>query len=57
MSGPPWRQRKRLVGPVPEHLVDLYGNACDGCEINREHLVVAQLQQCVQSLRPGIGPD
>jgi len=28
---------------VPEHLVDLYGNACDGCESKQECLVVAQL--------------
>jgi len=28
---------------VPEHLVDLYRDACDGCESKREHLVVAQL--------------
>jgi len=30
-------------GSVPEHLVDLYGDACDGCESKRECLVVAQL--------------
>jgi len=30
-------------GPVPEHLVDLYGDACDGCESEPERLVVAQL--------------
>jgi len=30
-------------GPVPEHLVDMYGGACDGCESNQERLVVAQL--------------
>jgi len=30
-------------GPVPEHLADLYGDACDGCENKRECLVVAQL--------------
>jgi len=30
-------------GPVPEHLVDLYGEACDGCESKRECLVMAQL--------------
>jgi len=28
---------------VPEHLVDLFGDACDGCESKRERLVVAQL--------------
>jgi len=28
---------------VPEHLVDLYGDACDGCGSKRECLVVAQL--------------
>lgn len=31
-------------GSVPEHLVDLYGEACDGCEIKRECLVAAQLR-------------
>jgi len=30
-------------GPVPEHLVDLYGDACNGCESKRERLVVVQL--------------
>jgi len=30
-------------GLVPEHLVDLYGDACDGCESKRERLVVVQL--------------
>jgi len=30
-------------GPVPEHLADLYGDACDGCENKRERLVVTQL--------------
>jgi len=30
-------------GPVPEHLVDLYGDACNGRENKLEHLVVAQL--------------
>jgi len=30
-------------GPVPEHLVDLYRDACDGCESKRECLLVAQL--------------
>jgi len=30
-------------GPVPEHLVDLYGDACDDCESKRECLAVAQL--------------
>jgi len=30
-------------GPVPEHVAELYGNACDGCESKRERLVVAQL--------------
>lgn len=29
--------------PVCEHLVDLYGNACEYCKSNRERLVVAQL--------------
>jgi len=28
---------------VPEHLVELYGDACDGCESKWERLVVAQL--------------
>jgi len=28
---------------VPEHLVDFYGDACDGCESKQERLVVAQL--------------
>jgi len=30
-------------GPVPEHWVNLYGNACDGCESGRKSQVVAQL--------------
>jgi len=30
-------------GPVPEHVAELYGNACDGCESKRERLVMAQL--------------
>jgi len=30
-------------GPVPEHLVDLYRDVCDGCESKRERLVVAQV--------------
>jgi len=29
--------------PVPEHLVDLYEDVCDGCESNRESLIVTQL--------------
>jgi len=28
---------------VPEHVAELYGDACDGCESKRERLVVAQL--------------
>jgi len=28
-------------GPVPEHVAELYGDACDGCESKRERLVVA----------------
>jgi len=28
--------------PVPEHLVELYGDACNGCESKRERLVVVQ---------------
>jgi len=30
-------------GPVPEHVAELYGDACDGCESKRERLVMAQL--------------
>jgi len=30
-------------GPVPEHVVELYEGACDGCENKRERLVVAGL--------------
>jgi len=30
-------------GLVPEHLVDLYGDTCDGCESKQGRLVVAQL--------------
>jgi len=30
-------------GPVPELVAELYGDACDGCESKREHLVMAQL--------------
>jgi len=30
-------------GPVPEHIAELYGDACDGCESKRERLVMAQL--------------
>jgi len=30
-------------GPVPEHVAELYGDACDGCESKRECLVMAQL--------------
>jgi len=29
--------------PVPEHIAELYGNACDGCESKQECLIVAQL--------------
>jgi len=29
--------------PVPEHVAELYGNACDGCESKWERLVMAQL--------------
>jgi len=29
--------------PVLEHVAELYGDACDGCESMQEHLVVAQL--------------
>jgi len=28
---------------VPEHVAELYGDACDGCESKRERLVMAQL--------------
>jgi len=30
-------------GPVPEHVAELYRDACDGCESKRERLVMAQL--------------
>jgi len=30
-------------GTVPENLVNLYGDACDGCESRLEHLVMVQL--------------
>jgi len=30
-------------GPVPEHVAELYGDACNGCESKRERLVMAQL--------------
>jgi len=44
MADEAWRvPTKDSRGPVPEHLVDLYGDACDDCESKRERLVVAQL--------------
>jgi len=30
-------------GPVPEHVAELYRDACDGCESKRERLVMALL--------------
>jgi len=30
-------------GLVPEHVAELFGDACDGCENKRECLVMAQL--------------
>jgi len=30
-------------GPVPEHVAELYRNACDGCESKRKRLVMAPL--------------
>jgi len=30
-------------GPVPEHVAELYGDACDGCESQRKCLVMGQL--------------
>jgi len=30
-------------GPVPEHVAEFYGDACDGCESKRERLLLAQL--------------
>jgi len=30
-------------GPVPGHIAELYGDACDGCESKQERLAVAQL--------------
>jgi len=50
MWGPCWKQRTTPVGypletagPVPEHVAELYGDACNGCESKRERLVMAQL--------------
>jgi len=51
MSGPRWKRRTKPVeypletarGPVPEHVAELYGDACNGSESKRKRLVMGQL--------------